>query len=105
MVYQIPRNMVMEGIKLCLDNAEQYIDDSKLLRQNKSIEHAIVMAIFACEEMAKASILLEGFQQESDKDFVEVSKRLFEDHDYKMKIAEKLLGNYIYLDTAALLHN
>ena len=101
-VVQIPRNMVMEGIKLCLDNAERYVKDLELLRQNRSIEHAVVMAIFACEEMAKAYILFEHFKQESDGDFVGVSKKLFEDHEYKMKTAEKVLGINLYLDSSRL---
>jgi len=102
MVVQIPRKIVMEGIKLCLDNAEQYVKDSELLRRNKSIVHAVVMAIFACEEMVKAYILFEHFQQESEGSFIEVSRKLFEDHEYKMKTAEKVLGINLYLDSSRL---
>ena len=43
-------------MKLCLENAEQWMNDAKLLMDNSSYGHSYTLLVFADEEIAKAYI-------------------------------------------------
>jgi len=45
----------------CVVNAEQFLIDAKLLRDNKSYGHAYSLAVLGFEEIAKAAILVDVF--------------------------------------------
>jgi len=46
--------ILREAVKLCLDNAEQYIKDAEILVKNLSYGHAFALSVLAEEEVAKA---------------------------------------------------
>jgi len=49
-------NTLNELIRLCLINAERFIEDAELLIEDDSYGHAFALAILAEEELVKASI-------------------------------------------------
>ena len=50
------KSLFREGMKLCLENAEQWMNDAKLLMYNSSYGHSYTLLVFADEEIAKAYI-------------------------------------------------
>jgi len=50
------KSLFREGVKLCLENAEQWMNDAKLLMDNSSYGHSYSLLVFADEEIAKAYI-------------------------------------------------
>jgi len=51
---KMAEKILTEAVKLCLDNAEQYIKDAEVLVKNSSYGHAFALSVLAEEETAKA---------------------------------------------------
>jgi AbiV family abortive infection protein len=56
---KIPLNRVAEGADLCLENAQQFCSDARILGEKSSCEHALGLCILALEELGKAIMLKE----------------------------------------------
>ncbi len=94
--YQIPTSKILEGIQKCLSNTKRYVEDSRLIFGSGSLEHAVVLAIFAAEELAKAGIISQRFQQQRGRKSIQVERIIFQGrdaHDYKIKEAKRILGS------------
>ena len=92
-VFITPLSKVDEGIKLCLQNARQYVEEAELLFKQNRLNHSIGLLVLAAEEAGKAKMLL--MRREAAK---KISKRMnyvqfkpnkgpnpFYDHQAKMK--------------------
>jgi len=90
MMKKIPINRLDEGIRLCANNIRRFLQDVELLLKNSSEWHAIAMAIFAYEEIAKYAELKKA-KSTATSDSVEICSRLFYDHEYKQDIAYELI--------------
>jgi len=95
---RIPSEKVVEGIEKLLSNAYRYIKDSKLLLKDGSIEHAVVCAIFAAEELAKASMLSKQLEEHEGDPFIQVTG--FRSHPYKLQEAKRLLGDALIIESS-----
>ena len=87
---KIPKDRIQQGVELSIANSGRYVEDCKVLLQSKSLSHAVVMAIFACEEFAKAGFLLECLEKQKKEGIVEVNKKIFSSHEFKIQYARKL---------------
>jgi len=99
----IPIDKIDQGIKLCLTNVKLYINDSRRLMEAGSVEHVVVLVIFAAEELAKASILSKRLYEQKGRDAIEVETKLFRGrgaHEFKMKEAKQLLGDSLILESS-----
>lgn len=97
---RITSEKVVEGIGKILTNAYRYVKDSKLLLKDGSIEHAVVCAVFAAEELAKASMLSRQLEEHEGEPFIEVAG--FLDHPYKLREAKRLLGDALIIETSRI---
>lgn len=92
-VTEIPISTIDDGLRLCDRNIRQFAKDVRVLLRESSDYHAIAMAIFAFEELAKYSELRKA-KESGTENSVKVDKRLLggpEAHIYKQKIASKLI--------------
>jgi AbiV family abortive infection protein len=93
---EIPREKIPEGIKRSVKEIERYLSDAKLLIENKSLRHALIMVQFAIEELGRVNILKKRFEEAESKDIVEVEDILFGgrgSHKYKEDEAWRLLDS------------
>lgn len=97
---RIPSGRAVEGIGKILSNAYRYVKDSKILLKDGSLEHAVVCAIFAAEELAKASMISKQLEEHQEESFIEV--RGWFSHSYKMQEAKRLLGNALIIESSRL---
>jgi len=97
---RIPSDKVVEGIREVVSNAYRYIRDSRLLLKDGSVEHAVVCAIFAAEELAKASMLSKQLGEHEGESFIEVTG--FYSHASKLQEAKRLLGDALIIDSSRL---
>lgn len=86
---------------MILKNVSRYVRDSRLLLKDNSVEHATLMALYAAEELGKASLLY----QTQEKGELVVDSALFrgkQAHQKKMKEARRLLGDSALLQSSIL---
>ena len=103
----IPVDRLHEGIRLCARNIRGYLNDVRLLLDQPdglSHWHAVVLAIFAFEELAKLDQLKKA-KAKATADKVEIDDRLFSDHKYKQELARELIDkeSLKLIDEASLL--
>jgi AbiV family abortive infection protein len=97
----ISKEMMLEGLRTILNNVSRYVRDTRLLLKDNSIEHATLLAMYAAEELGKASLL----HQSSEKDQPSVDLQLFrgkQAHERKMDEARRLLGDSVLLQSSVL---
>jgi len=105
---KIPSEKVVEGIQKIISNAHRYVKDSKILLNCGGIEHAVVSAVFAAEELAKASALsrqLKEYQSEALIEFPEChhyAKNWLLCHKCKLEEAKNLLGETFIIESCRL---
>jgi AbiV family abortive infection protein len=95
----IPQAKMVEGIRMILNNVSRYISDTRLLLSDKSVEHAALLAMFAAEELGKASLLCETLKKGEPA----VDLGLFrgkDAHERKMDEARRLLGDNALLQSS-----
>lgn len=84
---------LQEGMRLCARNIRSYLQGVQLLLEHShdlGDWHAVILAIFAFEELAKFAQLKEA-KEKATTDKVEIDDRLFRDHEYKQELARKLI--------------
>jgi AbiV family abortive infection protein len=86
----IPVNKLNEGLRVCANNIRRFLLDIERLVQDVSDWHAVALAIFAFEELAKYSELKRA-KEAATSSIVRVDRRLFWSHKYKQEIARKLV--------------
>jgi len=90
----IPVSQIDEVLRLCARNIRRFINDMGILLKDSSDWHAIALAIFAFEELAKYSELRKS-KESAAQDIVMVDERLFgkgkDPHGYKQNIARNLI--------------
>ena len=57
-IFITPLNKVDEGLRLCLANASQYVEEAGLLLEKGNCNHALGLLVLAAEEAGKAKMLL-----------------------------------------------
>lgn len=92
---RIPVSKLEFGLNCCARNIRDLALDAETLLgreypTRESHAHAIALAIFALEELAKYSEIKKA-KQTATGDTVEIDERLFRSHDYKQKIAQELV--------------
>jgi len=94
----IPTDRLQEGMNLFARNIRGYLQDVQLLLDPKkphdcSEWHAVMLAIFAFEELAKFAQLKEAKEKAATNkaDKVEMDDRLFRKHEYKQELGRKLI--------------
>jgi len=92
----IPVNKLQEGMNLCARNIRGYLQDVQKLLDNPhdySEWHAVMLAIFAFEELAKYYELKKAKEEAATNkvDKVEMDDRLFRNHEYKQELARELI--------------
>jgi hypothetical protein len=90
---EIPTNKIDDGLRLCDRNIRQFVKDVRILKKESSDYHAIALAIFAFEELAKYSELKKA-KESATQSTVKIDKRLLGGpgaHSYKQNIARKLI--------------
>jgi AbiV family abortive infection protein len=95
----ISKELMSEGIRMILKNLSRYVRDSRLLLEDNSVEHATLMALYAAEELGKASLL---YQTQAKGELV-VDSALFrgrQAHEKKMDEARHLLGDSALLQSS-----
>jgi len=89
----IPVDRLQEGMNLCARNIRGYLQDVQKLLDNPhdcSDWHAVMLAIFAFEELAKFAQLKEAKARAATGN-VEIDDQLFSKHKYKQELAGKLI--------------
>jgi len=104
---KIPYEKIVEGIGKILNNTSRYIKDSKVLLKDGSLEHAVVCAVFAAEELAKAGMLSKQFEEHEGEPFIEMPtcdhrRSRFYCHECKLQEAKKLLGDTLIIESSRL---
>mgnify|MGYP001055837129 CR=1 FL=1 len=103
---------LQEGMNLCARNIKSYLQDVQLLLdpnnpRDFSEWHAVMLAIFAFEELAKYNELNKAKEKAAINkvDKVEMDDRLFWSHKYKQELARKLIDkeSIRLIDKASLL--
>jgi len=87
-----------QGIEMILMNISRYVRDVKLLFMDGSIEHATLLALYAAEELGKASLLFQTLQTGTPSVDLKLFRRK-KAHEIKMKEACKLLGDSVILQS------
>ena len=87
---KIPREKLGEGIELCKKNALDYLQDAKLIIEEKRFNHAYVSVQFAIEELGKIIMLREALK-ESVEDPILVKESVFKSHKGKSEKAWSFL--------------
>jgi AbiV family abortive infection protein len=91
---EIPIRKISDGLLQVAENIRLFTDDARLLLEHSSDWHAIALAIFAFEELAKYAELKKA-KGPTDQGVVRVDERLFgrgrHPHGYKLDIARKLM--------------
>ena len=93
MMTEIPTDKIGDGLRLCDRNIRQFAKDVRILLKESSDYHAIALAIFAFEELAKYSELRKA-KESATHSSVKIDKRLLGGpgaHRYKQEIARKLI--------------
>jgi AbiV family abortive infection protein len=93
MMKEIPADKIGDGLRLCDRNIRQFAKDVRILLKESSDYHAIALAIFAFEELAKYSELRKA-KESATQGTVKIDKRLLGGpgaHRYKQDIARKLI--------------
>jgi len=103
----IASEKVVEGIEKLLINAYRYVRDLKLLLNDGSLDYAVVCAILAAEELAKANMLSQQLEEHEGEHFIEVpicEHRMswFRCHKCKLREAKRLLGNALIIESSRL---
>ena len=84
-----PLDKVNEGIKLCLANAFQYVEEAELLLQKGNGNHALGLLVLAAEEAGKAKMLLNKRDNAKKSKFIDYvnfeSSEGFYNHETKLK--------------------
>lgn len=102
---RISSSNVIEGIRKIISNACRYIQDSKILLKDGSLEHAVVSAVFAAEELAKANMLSKKLAEYEGKAFIELPEcphwihKWMLCHRCKLEEAKRLLGNALIIES------
>ncbi len=87
--------------ELTLNNAKQFLNDSKLLRDNRSFGHAYSLAVLGFEELSKCWVVLTlyigGFKEEDEEIVLSTTN-----HTFKQIFGWSILASFIqseYLET------
>ncbi|MGA3108165.1 MAG: AbiV family abortive infection protein [Candidatus Bathyarchaeia archaeon] len=91
----IPVAKLNEGIELCAGTIRQLAHDAYVLldRTIPSVWSALVLAIFAYEELAKCAELTTKNDSAGREGEVKIDKRFFTDHVFKQNVAREIVGN------------
>lgn len=81
----------------CVINAEQFLNDAKLLKNNKSFGHAYSLAVLGFEELAKAAILVDVFLGILQEETKKIQKKL-ENHLEKQFYMWNQIGGLVTLE-------
>lgn len=84
---------------MILDNVSRYVRDARLLLNDSSVEHATLLAMYAAEELGKASLLCQSLEKSKPA----VNLRLFQGsraHKVKMDEARRLVGDSVLLQSS-----
>jgi AbiV family abortive infection protein len=95
----ISKEIMSEGIRMILKNVSRYVRDARLLLKDNSVEHATLLALYAAEELGKASLLY----RTQEKGELVVDSALFrgkQAHEKKMNEARRLLGDSVLLQSS-----
>lgn len=87
----------LHAAEKCVINAEQFLNDAKLLRDKKSFGHAYSLAVLGFEELAKASILVNIFLGTIQEETKEIQKKL-ENHLQKQVYMWNQITAFIILE-------
>jgi AbiV family abortive infection protein len=91
--------MMLDGLRMILSNVSRYVRDTRALLKDNSIEHATLLAMYAAEELAKASLLYQTLERGKPA----VDLQLFrgkQAHERKMDEARRLLGDSVLLQSS-----
>jgi AbiV family abortive infection protein len=80
-VRKVPIARMQEGIDLCMKNAADYLLDARMIANEGRLNHALVSAEFAIEELGKMLLLKAHLKEGSN--IVEIDGEQFCDHDKK----------------------
>jgi AbiV family abortive infection protein len=84
---------------MILNNVSRYVRDTRLLLKDNSFEHATLLAMYAAEELGKASLLHQSLERGQPT----VDLQLFrgkQAHERKMDEARRLLGDSVLLQSS-----
>lgn len=84
---------------MILDNVSRYVRDARLLLNDSSVEHATLLAMYAAEELGKASLLCQSLEKGQPA----VDLQLFRGsraHEMKMDEARRLVGDSVLLQSS-----
>ena len=88
----------------CVINAEQFLNDAKLLKDNKSFGHAYSLAVLGFEEIAKAAILVDVFLGTLQEKTKEIQKNL-ENHLEKQFYMWNQIAGLVILEWYQIIQN
>lgn len=94
----------LHAAEKCVINAEQFLNDAKLLRDKKSFGHAYSLAVLGFEEIAKAAILVDVFLGTLQEKTKEIQKML-ENHLLKQVYMWNQITVLIILEWFEIIRN
>lgn len=91
--FQLTPEQAEKAIKMCLENAESYLDDADMFVSKNKTDHLAIPIVFAMEEIGKAKIIYDKIENSS-------SEILLSDKDgiYDHKIKTENVNSLIELD-------
>ena len=92
----------LHAAEKCVINAEQFLNDAKLLRDKKSFGHAYSLAVLGFEELAKAAMLVNTFLGTQQEETKEIQKML-ENHLQKQVYMWNQITAFIFLEWSEII--
>jgi AbiV family abortive infection protein len=104
--FQLTKEQTEKAIKMCLENAESYLNDTDMYISNKKINHLAIPIVFAIEEIGKAKIIYDKLEKDNSKISLSREDGIY-DHKIKtekaislieLDVGEKMLNGLIFGD-------
>ena len=88
----IPKSEIPEGVDICLENSKRFFEDANTLAKQQKYQSALLLITLSMEELGKANLLLQHFEQNEDvsKDQVE---KYFRVHEMRLDEFHKMFEN------------
>ena len=88
--FQLTPELANKAIKMCLENAESYLNDVDMYISNNKTDHLAIPIAFAMEEIGKAKIIYDKLEENNSKIQLSYKDGIYW-HDTKIKKAISLI--------------
>lgn len=104
--FQLTKEQAEKAIKMCLENAESFLNDADMYISNKKTNHLATPIVFAIEEIGKAKMIYDKLEKDNSKIPLSHEDGIY-DHKIKIEktislieldVGEKMINGLIFGD-------